>query len=206
MSVFMHNKKHETALNQSPLAKTAYSPRSGKKVLLIMLLIFALPVIAAKLILSMNWYQSGVTNHGVLIDSQLHYQDLRLANPARHTWQMAFLLPQDCGEICQQQLHLLKQSHIALGKDQPRVMPVVIAANEEDLTALQDSGFVLLAAPELWEQPEMKSFAGQDFVLIDPLGQWVMRYPTVTSQDELSDELKGLLADLRKLLKLSRVG
>ncbi|TVO35741.1 hypothetical protein FOF44_11575 [Vibrio algivorus] len=184
----------------------AYSPRSGKKVLLLMLLIFALPVIAAKLILSMNWYQSGVTNHGVLIDSQLHYQDLGLTNPARHTWQMAYLLPQDCAEICQQQLHLLKQSHIALGKDQPRVMPVVIAANEKDLTRLQDSGFVLLAAPELWGQLEMKSFAGQDFVLIDPLGQWVMRYPTAINQDELSDELKGLLADLRKLLKLSRVG
>ncbi|GLT13455.1 hypothetical protein GCM10007931_04290 [Vibrio algivorus] len=206
MGVYMHDKKHETALNQSSLATMAYSPRSGKKVLLLMLLIFALPVIAAKLILSMNWYQSGVTNHGVLIDSQLHYQDLGLTNPARHTWQMAYLLPQDCAEICQQQLHLLKQSHIALGKDQPRVMPVVIAANEKDLTRLQDSGFVLLAAPELWGQLEMKSFAGQDFVLIDPLGQWVMRYPTAINQDELSDELKGLLADLRKLLKLSRVG
>lgn len=202
----MHNKKHETALNQSSRTKTAYSPRSGKKVLLVMLLIFALPVIAAKLILSMNWYQSGVTNHGVLIDSQLHYQDLQLKNPAIHTWQMAYLLPQDCGEICQQQLHLLKQSHIALGKDQPRVMPVVIAANEEDLTALQDSGFVLLAAPDLWAQARMQNFATQDFVLIDPLGQWVMRYPTVVNQGELSGELKGLLADLRKLLKLSRVG
>ena len=85
-------------------------------------------------------------------------------------------------------------------------MPVVIAGSEEGLTALQESGFVLLVAPYLWGQPEMQSFAGQDFVLIDPLGQWVMRYPTVTSQDELSDELKGLLADLRKLLKLSRVG
>ena len=206
MSVCMHNKKHEAVLNQSSLAKTAYSPRSGKKILLIMLLIFALPVIAAKLILSMNWYQSGVTNHGVLIDSQLHYQDLQIKNPAIHTWQITYLLPKECAEICQQQLHLLKQSHIALGKDQPRVVPVIIVANEDDLAPLKDSGFVLLAAPDLWTQALMQNFAAQDFVLIDPLGQWVMRYPSVINQGELPDELKGLLADLRKLLKLSRVG
>lgn len=202
MNLSLREKTHEQPL----LTKGNSAPRSGKKVLLIMLLIFALPVIAAKLILSMNWYQPGVTNHGVLIDSQLHYQDLGLTNPAQHTWQIAYLLPQNCRDICQQQLHLLKQGHIALGKDQPRVMPVVIASNKKDLTALKDSGFVLLAAQNLWQQSEVQSFSVQDFVLIDPLGQWVMRYPTVTIQDDLPGELKGLLADLRKLLKLSRVG
>lgn len=182
------------------------TPGSSKKVLWLMLLIFALPVITAKLILSMHWYQPGVTNHGQLIEPNFHYQDVQLINPAIHSWQIAYLLPDQCDAVCEQQLHLLKQSHIALGKDQPRVVPVVMASNPEDLATLKDSGFVLLSAPELWHQANMQSFATQDFVLIDPLGQWVMRYPTVRDQGELTDELKGLLADLRKLLKLSRVG
>lgn len=198
MSISVHEKLS--------VGKGDRSPRSDKRVLWLMLVIFVLPVIAAKLILSMHWYQSGVTNHGQLIDPRLHYQDLQLKNPSVHTWQMAYLLPQQCGEICQQQLHLLKQGHIALGKDQPRVVPVVIVATQDDLNVLKDSGFVLLFAPQLWRQPSMQSFAAQDFVLIDPLGQWVMRYPTVINKNDLPDELKGLLADLRKLLTLSRVG
>jgi hypothetical protein len=45
-----------------------------------------------------------------------------------------------------------------------------------------------------------------EFVIVDPLGQLVMRYPKVKSETELVSQSKGLLADLRKLLKLSRVG
>ncbi|WP_245879868.1 hypothetical protein [Vibrio gangliei] len=184
---------------------------TSRKALWIMLVVFALPVIAAKVILSQHWYQSGVTNHGVFIDKPVYYQDLNVINPASHQWQIAYLLPSQCLQLCQQQLHLLKQSHIALGKDQPRVMPVVIVSEptgQHDLTSIKEMSFVIFQVNDFQSQLQQQGVdvAAQDYVLIDPRGQWVMRFPTVQSSEELPNELKGLLADLRKLLTLSRVG
>jgi len=44
-----------------------------------------------------------------------------------------------------------------------------------------------------------------DMVIVDPLGQLVMRYP-VNATKSLIEQNKEILSDLRKLLKLSRVG
>ena len=40
---------------------------------------------------------------------------------------------------------------------------------------------------------------GTEILLIDPLGNLMMRFP-------LSDDPKGMLEDIKKLLKLSRIG
>lgn len=186
----------------------------NRHVLWWMLLIFALPVIAAKLILSQHWYQPAVTNHGLFIDNRLYYQSLNINNPAPQRWQIAYLLPHSCLALCLQQLHLLKQTHIALGKDQPRVMPVVLMSSELNPSSqqmkadIEQMGFVVQVAANM-DVALTQTSAGvslQDYVLIDPRGQWVMRYPSVSTAGQLPKELKGLLADLRKLLTLSRVG
>ncbi|OEF28203.1 hypothetical protein A1QC_05995 [Vibrio rumoiensis 1S-45] len=179
---------------------------SGKKVLWLMLFVFALPIIAAKLILSQHWYQSGVTNKGILITPTMHYASIGMENPAPHLWQVAYVLPERCTQVCQQQLHLLQQSHIALGKDQPRVVSVVIVQPNSDTSALLEStgqkkDFITVLA----SQPS-DEIQGFNFLVIDPLGQWVMRYPSSQQIEKLPDESKDILSDLRKLLKLSRVG
>lgn len=193
----------------------AFSSKApGRRILWGMLIVFALPIIAAKLILSQHWYQSAVTNHGIFLEPPVFYHDFNLTNPAPHQWQIAYLLPEQCEQLCQQQLHLLKQSHIALGKDQPRVMPVVLVPFQTNeisqpvVSDIQQMGFVVYQSSDIQAalmQGEL-GIAEQDYVLVDPRGQWVMRYPSVQSTQELPSELKGLLADLRKLLKLSRVG
>jgi hypothetical protein len=45
-----------------------------------------------------------------------------------------------------------------------------------------------------------------DFIIIDPLGQWVMKFSNMDQDDPSQQHFKYLLSDFKKMLKLSRVG
>jgi len=55
--------------------------KNGKKTLLLLLLAFAIPVIAAKVILSFELYNGGATNKGELLNVGINYQSLYMVNP-----------------------------------------------------------------------------------------------------------------------------
>ena len=175
--------------------------KKGRITFIGLVVLFALPAIAAKVILTQNWYQSGVTNKGELIEPSVSYSSLGLINPFdKQKWQLGYVVPETCDEFCQQQVHLLQQSHIALGKYQGRVEPVLIK------TANHSPRLTQLGLAQIEVNEEFSKVVSEfEFVIVDPLGQLVMRYPKA-SETELVAQSKGLLADLRKLLKLSRVG
>lgn len=171
--------------------------------LLALIAVFALPALLAKLVLSQHWYNSGVTNKGELIEPAQTLQMLGLANPHQgEKWQLGYLVPEKCDELCLKQIHYLQQSHIALGKYQQRVAPVMLFDEHSDLQAMANIELEMVkvnaAFTEIVHQHE--------YVIVDPLGQLVMRYPQVDEEEQLIPQSKDLLADLRKLLKLSRVG
>ncbi|EDP57209.1 hypothetical protein [Vibrio sp. AND4] len=171
----------------------------GRIILVSLICLFALPAIIAKVVLSQGWYETGVTNRGELVEPYTTLEQLGQVSPlTERGWQLAYVLPAECMEQCQQQIHLLQQSHIALGKYQERVVPVIWTSNEvndldQSLKVMQMNG--LLSA---------KVKAGQ-MLIVDPLGQLVMSY-TPNVQEDLVQLNKDVLTDLRKLLKLSRVG
>ncbi|WP_114765629.1 hypothetical protein [Vibrio rhodolitus] len=171
--------------------------------LLALITVFALPAILAKLVLTQQWYNSGVTNKGELIEPAQTFKSLGLDNPYQgEKWQLGYLVPAQCDAFCLKQIHYLQQSHIALGKYQQRVVPLVLVDKNSDIQALADLELDMVAVNGSFSQI-VSQF---EYVIVDPLGQLVMRYPQVKSEDELIPQSKGLLADLRKLLKLSRVG
>ncbi|MFB9135394.1 hypothetical protein M1D72_06450 [Vibrio sp. AK197] len=175
----------------------------GRLMLIGLVSLFAIPVFVAKAILVNQWYQPGVTNRGVLIEPRVTYQSLGVDNPfEQQKWQLGYVLPEQCGAVCQQQLHLLQQSHIALGKYQTNVEPVVFVTPQSDTSQLDDRKFTQVAV-----SPEFLSLVQHsEYVIVDPLGQLVMRYLHFSQPDDLVEQSKGILADLRKMLKLSRVG
>ncbi len=171
----------------------------GRLVLISLVCLFALPALVAKLILSQGWYQSGVTNRGQLIEPYITLTQLGQVSPKTiHGWQLAYVLPEQCEQLCQQQLHLLKQSHIALGKYQERVVPVLWRSESSDSV---DSPMVTM----LMNASVAEKVKQGQVVIVDPLGQLVMSY-TPKQNEDLVKLSKDMLADLRKLLKLSRVG
>lgn len=173
----------------------------GRIIFVSLVVMFALPAIIAKTVLSQHWYQSGVTNKGELIEPMATLESLGIDNPYQETqWQLGYVVPEQCDEFCQQQIYLLGQSHIALGKYQQRVQPVLISTPSSEVLA--NSEYAQIKVNDGFSQV-VDQF---EYVIVDPLGQLVMRYPKVSKEGELVAQSKGLLADLRKLLKLSRVG
>ncbi len=171
----------------------------GRFVLIALVCLFALPALVAKLILIQGWYQSGVTNRGQLIEPYTTLEQLGQVAPLTlKGWQLAYVVPEQCDQQCQQQLHLLKQSHIALGKYQERVVPVLWTSESSDSvdTSMERMAINALVAEKV---------AQGQVVIVDPLGQLVMSY-TPKPNEDLVKLSKDMLADLRKLLKLSRVG
>lgn len=175
----------------------------GRIIFIGLVVMFALPAIIAKTVLTQHWYQSGVTNKGELITPTATMASLGIDNPYQKSqWQLGYVIPQQCDEFCQQQVYLLGQSHTALGKYQQRVQPVLLITKHSAPIELEEGRYTKILVNENFEQI-VHPF---EYVIVDPLGQLVMRYPRVESQTELVAQSKGLLADLRKLLKLSRVG
>ncbi|AXY02807.1 cytochrome oxidase biogenesis cluster protein [Vibrio alfacsensis] len=175
------------------------SVTKGRLVLIALIGLFAFPAIVAKLVLSQGWYETGVTNRGKLVEPYTTLEQLGQVSPLKQRgWQLAYVLPSACDTQCQQQLHLIQQSHIALGKYQERVVPVIWTSQEVDTF---EASMTVMQMNRLLS---MKVKAGQ-LLIVDPLGQLVMSY-TPEANEDLVKLSKDVLADLRKLLKLSRVG
>ncbi|MGR5192626.1 cytochrome oxidase biogenesis cluster protein [Vibrio rotiferianus] len=171
----------------------------GRIVLVSLICLFALPAIIAKVVLSQGWYETGVTNRGELVEPYITLEQLGQPSPLDEKgWQLAYVLPSVCEEQCQQQIHLMQQSHIALGKYQERVVPVIWTSEETNNVNLS------IVVMEMNDSLSSRVKAGQ-MLIVDPLGQLVMSY-TPEANEDLVRLSKDVLADLRKLLKLSRVG
>ncbi len=174
----------------------------NRKPLIILLLLFALPLLSAKIVLSMNWYHGGSTNQGELLDPNLNYQVFAMDNPQPNSWQIIYLLPEHCGEPCQNRLYILHQSHLALGGERNRVIPIVLLQTNSDLDALKPFTFQTATISSLLNN----LMAQQQLIIVDPLGDLIIRYQQVENKQEQLLQGKALVADLRKMLKLSRIG
>lgn len=175
--------------------------KANRRPLVLLILAFALPVLAAKIILAMNWYQGGATNSGELISSNINYHTLGMKNPIPQQWQLIYLLPKNCGEECQNRLYILQQSHIALGKNRDKLTPIILVQKNSDIDALDKFPFTTFPANE-----SLATQLKQSFMVIDPLGTLVMSYPLMKGKDAHVSQGKAMVKDIRKMLKLSRLG
>lgn len=221
------------AVEQQALFKQGQ--RRGRITLLSLVFVFALPALLAKLFLSQNWYNAGATNHGVLFDDSVHVSTLGIDNRVLQTpepsWTLSYVLPEICSEQCVAQMELLESSHIALGQYQSRVRLVALDSGSRSLSQHHRDVSQQLNYQKIpMAADKARSYiAPMDAVIIDPLGQVVMKFSFVSTekshdatsygseqkpinggevsyQEQNSVIAKGLLSDLRKLIKLSRVG
>src|SRR5690554_4542112 len=169
-------------------------------------LCFVVPLVAAKLILSMGWYNPGVTNKGTLLEPPLEISRLdQAALPDQ--WRLAVRVPSDCDELCANSLYVISQADVALGRDSSRVSPVAIQATQDvaNLPSLgPDSRIDYLQLPTLHQQ--LATYPEGSMVIIDPLGFVIMRYDGSADRTIAIQRGRDMLDDLKKLLKMSRVG
>ena len=113
-------------------------------------------------------------------------------------WQL-LLMVERCEEFCLQWQQRLEKLHRLLGRERPRVVLRLVLPNQDAISALEA---VAIQA----DKPPPESFisasankTNQGVWLLDPLGNRVLRY-------SLDQQPKQVLKDLKRLLKVSRIG
>ncbi len=189
------------------------SAARGRRIALLLLAIGLAPFVLATFMYYTGWgIPQGRVNHGQLLRPPVAVADLGLIrdngkplgaifDPAvtkRH-WLMLVMAPR-CDERCDHMLYLAHQIHVALGKDADRLrrafwtqQPPADLTKYPNLIQLRAN-----PAPRVWPGVPAAEHDLQVY-LVDPHGNVIMRYPGDTKG-------KPMLDDLKRLLKLSRIG
>jgi hypothetical protein len=184
--------------------------------------LFILPVAGSFwLYYGADWRPAGHVNHGELIQPvrtlpAASLPAVSLTDPGSRPlvpsvfgngkWALVYVGDGGCDRSCQYVLYVMRQTWLALNTDTARVERVFLAsANCCDTTPLARAhrGLILLDASVSSGRPLLAEFPRTDrsemIFVVDPLGNLMMRY------DSRRDP-KGLLQDLRRLLRLSHIG
>ena len=177
------------------------------------LLFFGPLVVAMFLYYDTGCRPGGTSNHGELVQPPRPTPLVSLPGAdglpsgdgfLRDRWSLVFLARSPCEEACQEALYNGRQMRLALGRLVDRVTRVYLYTGTPP-----DADFVAAEHPDLQVVPAtgpdgealLAAFPGQaeGYWLVDPLGNVMMRYPADQAP-------KGMMEDIKKLLRLSRIG
>ncbi len=152
-----------------------------------------------------EWRPGAATNNGELVEPIIPLPDADLApvgdapTATLHgRWSIVYLNRDACDDVCRQTLIQIRQIRLAAGKEAHRLQRVYIGRALPEASWLTEGHTGLhLLAPDSVEAALEPLASG--IYLIDPLGNLMMRYP-------LGTEHKPIYADIKKLLKYSRIG
>ncbi|MBT3135297.1 hypothetical protein KL866_09310 [Alteromonas sp. ALT199] len=175
---------------------------ASKKTLIIMVAVFVLPVVMAKLALDNDWFTKGATNKGQLLEPTI---DMRaLLKDAEPKWRLIYVMPNECDAVCENALFSINQVWLALGKESDRAQAVVITTASSDqaaIAALEDYPFV-----ETLPITTPTTLASSSVYVVDTQNNAMLFYKIQDDRKDAVMESRNMLADMRKLLKLSRIG
>lgn len=160
-----------------------------KKPLIAMLMLFALPIILAKLVLVNGWYGGAKTNTGKLIEPPIKLAD------SPNAWVMLFNPPAECQATCQQSLWQIQQIHTLLSSEGTRVKPRLTHHHST-------KNYPTISISELSE----KKLSKNTLYLVDPQGNLFMQYKFPSDKAQAITISAGVLKDMKRLLKISKIG
>lgn len=186
--------------------------------LILIFLLFAAPFILAWLAFHF-WTPSSFVNKGTLLSPVIQLADVSVrvepssAAPIKWSaqsalngkWVLLHVGDVPCDATCEARLVDLRQVHAALGKHQPRVQRAfaIRRGNVDPAFAARVPDLVWIGGTELNVAlakaiPEGAN-AGELILIVDPLGNLMMRHGP-------GADLKGVVKDMERLLKASRIG
>ena len=164
------------------------------KFLLLFVLCCVLPLAAAKLVLEMGWFNSGVSSKGQWQQGEVHVLP---ASTEKAHWRLA-VVPGTaaCNASCQQALFTVHQLYLGLGRKQQHVQPVLLG---NQALPEQFSEFQQFAAEQA-----VPTDLQQQILLIDYQGMVLLSYPMPASEEQMAPTAKAIRQDLLKLLNYDR--
>jgi hypothetical protein len=161
------------------------------------------------------WRPAGRSNHGELIAPARALPTTTLPTldgaasvsvPIPGKWQLVYAAAGACDAACERALVVMRQTRLALNNEMTRVERVLLATGgccDRELLSKDHAGIVALDASAPAGGAFLAAFPRDrqphSIYVVDPLGNLMMRH-------DASANPKGLLSDLKKLLKLSHIG
>jgi cytochrome oxidase Cu insertion factor (SCO1/SenC/PrrC family) len=183
----------------------------GRWQMLLVLLVCAAPVIASYF----TYYvirPSARTNYGELIEpnrplptaAQLQLQDLQRqpVDPAtlRGQWLLIVVAEGGCDDRCEELLYAQRQLREALGREKDRLDRVWLVTGDTpvrpDLLPAMQQATVLYAPWQSlvqWLQPAPGESLQNHLYVVDPMGRWMMRFPSRPQPGKVKRDIERLL-------------
>jgi hypothetical protein len=194
-------------------AQAASRTRMGRLKMLVVLLICAAPVIASYFTFYVVRPEGGRRNFGELIEPQRSLPDVTGSmldgksvnlKELKGQWLLVSVSPAACADQCARHLYLQRQLREGLGKEKDRLDWVWLVNDDAPvaaalLPALKEATVIRVPAAALaqWLAPEKGHALEEHLYLVDPLGNWMMRFP-VNLDTQAATSVKR---DLDRLLR-----
>jgi len=179
----------------------------SRKALILLVVVFVLPVILAKVALDNDFFNRGATNRGELIQPTINAQPLFAELPKK--WRVVYVVPSTCDKACQNAIYSIQQVDLALGKESDRANATLIITPESDSIdkwVAKDERTELLKMNEENVNKVFDSNGMNGIFLVDTMNHAMLRYTPHADQQQAIMQSRDVLSDLKKLLKLSRIG
>ena len=205
---------HDMPLPGEVVQADAQRTRMGRWKMIAMMLICASPVIASYF----TYYvirPEGRRNHGELIQPQKDMPQVAAKNlqgevvplaSLKGQWLLVNVSAGACAERCQENLYFQRQLREILGRDKDRLDRVWLITDDapvaETLLPALNMAHVLrldLATVQSWIQPAAGQQLQDHLYVIDPMGNFMMRFPANMDVSAASKAKR----DLERLLKAS---
>ena len=164
-----------------------------------------------------GWRPAARANHGRLIVPARPLPALALprvsldaapgaATPFRTRWSLVYVGDGACDRSCRDALFVMRQTRLSLNNDMTRierVFLVVADCCDREFLAREHPGLLVANAAGSDAAALVREFPAADrehtLYVVDPLGNLMMSY-------DARQDPRGLLEDLKKLLRLSQIG
>ncbi len=164
-----------------------------------------------------NWLSSRTQNHGTLIQPAQPLEKFKLTaidgsswshEDFAGKWTLLYIGNESCDLYCEASLFKMRQVRLTLGRDSQRVQRKYLGLhNHKNTQAINEIFSKYHRMQATWFDksvvdkalPQFKDLPIHQVYVIDPLGNLMMWY----SKDATS---KGMKKDLKRLLKVSKIG
>jgi hypothetical protein len=209
---------HSLPSPQESVGDDSRRTRTGRLKMLAVLAVCAAPVVASYF----TYYvirPEGRRNFGELVEPQrpipaveargLDGKSLVLSE-LRGQWLLISVAPAACDPACEKHLYLQRQLREGLGKEKDRLdwvwlVPDTAPIRPALLPAVTQATVLRVDPAQLsqWLAPAQGQQLSDHLYLVDPLGNWMMRFPAVGASGLDPSAAKNIKRDLERVLRAS---
>lgn len=178
--------------------------------LLCMLIFFVTPIIAVIAMYKMDWRPKGESIGELVVPARLltmNYvlmsSDGSVVQPDlwKDKWSMVYIAG-NCEAICKNKLHDMRQLHVSLYKEIPRMQRVLITTSQDvmqlkqdypDMLVLNQPATEITALSDQFNVNNESSMSADRVYLVDPLGHFMMSYAPATDPALIRKDITRLM-------------